>query len=182
MTGAALQSGPVDENRRDARGFTLVEVLIVCGILLLLLSLSLPAFSSMIRGHRMTGGTRSIEGAFLQARGAAISGRGNWKIDVDLAANEIRFFAAGAPSDVRTIRFDSPLRLSRTTAPQAALLSYLAYPDGTIECASPPDIPSSAFDASPGTSHDFLLLQEGGSRMAFDVVPVTGRVRGRRVE
>lgn len=154
----------------------------MCGILLLLLSLSLPAFSSMIRGHRMTGGARSVEGAFLQARGSAISGREAWRIEVDLSTNEIRTYAPSAPADIRTTRFESPLRLSRTTAPMPALLSYIAYPDGTIECSAPPDVPSSAFDATPGTSHDFLLLQEGGSRMAFDVVPVTGRVRGRRVE
>lgn len=150
------------------------------GLILILFALSLPAFSGMLRNRRIEAGRGSVEAAFLQARGLAISRRAAQSIEADLEKGELRTRASAAADPDFTARFEPPLRLGRIGA--AGTISWTAFPDGTFEAVAPPDASSSAFDSDPAQHHDLFLSQDGSdSKICFDVVPVTGRIRAVRI-
>jgi len=57
---------------RQRSGFTLVELLVVIGILLLLASLSVAVFNSVRSSDRMRSGARIAQSAFLGAKDRAL--------------------------------------------------------------------------------------------------------------
>lgn len=52
-------------------GFTLVELVVVVGIVVVMLAIGLPYFSSMIKGSRLDGATRRLVGDVREARSRA---------------------------------------------------------------------------------------------------------------
>lgn len=52
-------------------GFTLVELVVVVGIVIVMMAVGLPYFSSMIKGSRLDGATRQLVGDVREARSRA---------------------------------------------------------------------------------------------------------------
>lgn len=57
------------------RGFTVLELLVVVGIIMLMTALALPAVSTFLRGQRLQQSGRIMQSAFNEARRAAITQR-----------------------------------------------------------------------------------------------------------
>jgi prepilin-type N-terminal cleavage/methylation domain-containing protein len=61
--------------RRTRRGFTLMELMVVIGIIVVMTALSIPAISKFMDGQTLTQGGRIVQSAFNEARRAAITQR-----------------------------------------------------------------------------------------------------------
>ncbi|RMG14287.1 MAG: hypothetical protein D6731_10535 [Planctomycetota bacterium] len=75
---------------RPRRSFTLMELLVVIGIIVILTALSVPAITKFLRGQSLTQSGRIVQSAFNEARRAAITQR---------AKNYLVFFRQ--PDDAR---------------------------------------------------------------------------------
>ena len=61
--------------RRSGRGFTVLELMVVVGIIMLMTALALPAVTTFLRGQRLQQSGRIMQSAFNEARRAAITQR-----------------------------------------------------------------------------------------------------------
>ncbi len=75
--------------RRRRRGFTLMELMVVIGIIIVMTALSIPAINKFLDGQTLTQGGRILQSAFNEARRAAITQR---------ARNYLVFFRQEDPS------------------------------------------------------------------------------------
>jgi len=72
----------LDRARRAAQGYTLVEMLVVMGIILLMVTLALLSISSMLRSSRMANVVNLFVGAADEARTAGITLRRSVQVDM----------------------------------------------------------------------------------------------------
>lgn len=62
-------------HRRRSRGFTLVELMVVMGIIVMVLGMGIPIFAVLMQGQSIQGAVGAVEGAFVRFREEA-SARG----------------------------------------------------------------------------------------------------------
>jgi prepilin-type N-terminal cleavage/methylation domain-containing protein len=75
MGGRIRQSGEIER-----RGYTLVEIIVVVGILIVLAAIGLPLFSVMMQSSRLDAATRQIAGDLREARSRATQTGWDYKI------------------------------------------------------------------------------------------------------
>ena len=61
--------------RRPVRNFTLLELIVVMGILVLLSAVAIPAYSSLFSGRKTTLAANKLNGAVMEARAYAVSNK-----------------------------------------------------------------------------------------------------------
>ena len=61
--------------RRTVRHFTLLELIVVMGILVLLSAVAIPAYSSLFSGRKTTLAANKLNGAVMEARAYAVSNK-----------------------------------------------------------------------------------------------------------
>ena len=61
--------------RRSVRHFTLLELIVVMGILVLLSAVAIPAYSSLFSGRKTTLAANKLNGAVMEARAYAVSNK-----------------------------------------------------------------------------------------------------------
>ena len=61
--------------RRPVRHFTLLELIVVMGILVLLSAVAIPAYSSLFSGRKTTLAANKLNGAVMEARAYAVSNK-----------------------------------------------------------------------------------------------------------
>lgn len=133
------------------RGFSLIELLVVVGVLAILTVWAVPNFSGLISSTRVTTTTNEIISALASARSLAITkghggatlcgsdgpddcdGSGEWN-------NGMMLFADGNSNGMREpteriMQVWEPMKVPVTLAANALSLTYL--PDGSISAASP---------------------------------------------
>lgn len=80
---------------RHRQGFTLMELLVVMGIIVLMTAMSLPAISKFLDGQSLQQSGRIVQSAFNDARRAAITQRTKQYLiffrDTDQATREVRY-------------------------------------------------------------------------------------------
>jgi len=86
-SGRVLGSTVVHRRGETERGFSMPELMVVAGVLMVLLSVALPAAQNIIRGYRLTADARSITGQLSLARIRGASGFTRTQFGLDTTAN-----------------------------------------------------------------------------------------------
>lgn len=76
--------------RRRRRGYTLLEVVIVCAIMVLLATISYPSLRGMYPYHKLQGGVDSVRAAWAHARSRAIEEGRPYRFSVDDQGSHFR--------------------------------------------------------------------------------------------
>lgn len=144
-------------HRRNAGGYTLLEMLIVLGIFSLVMGFALPALNAGSPALLVKSASAELAGAFRTARAEAIAGNKSVGVSLDLSANQ---YIVGGQS-ARSLG-DQSLRIEITTA--RALLAgedagtIVFFPDGT-------------------SSGGRIILESGRARGVIEIDWMTGWVR-----
>jgi len=94
------------------KGFTLVELLVVLGIIGLVAAMSVPAFNRFVMQTRLKTATREIVGLLSLARSLAIGSRSARTVVVDLERGEAFIEESMQQGDARMVRFSSSVTIS----------------------------------------------------------------------
>lgn len=82
---------------RARRGFTLVELLLVLGLLATLAALAVPSFQAMLEARRLEAGGEQLRTFLRQARREAIESGVHYRVDVQPGAGRLRVCPAADP-------------------------------------------------------------------------------------
>ena len=146
----------------DSRaGFTLTELLVVVGIIVLVSLVTIPAMTPFLRGQRLRSGARTVQSAILMARTQAIRRRAIYQVEFDQQNQEMRISDTdGLPSSV----FGKDVKLPDTISFSEAVTTILFSPMGYAT-------------AGPDTSHPIKLKDASGRELQLVFHRTTGQVR-----
>lgn len=160
--------------RAGQRGFTLVELIVVLGILSLAVAMGMPSFIQWRKSLELRDAASEISAVLMQARTKAIVDRLNYTIAFDEAANAYTTtkWLAGASSPAGgTIT-------GRVGSPWRSVDIYADTSDPTCPPFTAGDVvfrPNSTADAS-GTEAVYLRDASVTQRYRVKVLGVTGRI------
>lgn len=77
---------------RDCRGMTLMELMVMIGVLAILLAAALPGFRSMMEGYRHKGSVDRVTGKLFLTRQLAVRDKFPWVVNLDVANRQISAF------------------------------------------------------------------------------------------
>lgn len=162
------RTGPRKSSRE--RGFTLVELLIVCAIIGLLLCGSVPAFRESFRSAALRRAARDVCVTLRYARERAVSEEWGYVVRFEKDSNRCRLIRVTAPSDPGSGsnddargRLDLPkeVAIEESSYPMTAEGFYVAfYPDGSAD------------------EGDILLGAPGGEKRETATIRITGLTGG----
>jgi prepilin-type N-terminal cleavage/methylation domain-containing protein len=176
---------------RSQQGFSLVEMMIVVGILGVLSGMAVIQIMSSLPGVRGDGGMRVVIGQFNQARQLAITQRRYMRVVITLP-NQVTIIREDTPLTTTSlsnvilesnVQFmlstglpDTPDAFGKASAVDFGLTTTVLKfaPDGTLVNQSGQGLNGSVFMAIPNIQNTTL------SARAITVLGSTGRVRGYR--
>ena len=152
-----LSAGSDPGQPMKSRGFTLLELMVVLGIVALLLAVTPPLLSGMLPGVEIRGAAREMVSALRYTRGRAIATRRDTLMVLDLEEKHYSVSGRGktytlpAKADLQLVTADSELMDDRRGA-------IRFFPDGS-------------------STGGRITLASGENRYQIDVDWFTGRVK-----
>ena len=115
-------------------GITLIEILVVLGIIGIIVGMSLPAYTGFARQVRLKTVTRQIVGLILLARSLAIGSHEDHAVVIDLERREVTVvnLGSGHPLD-QVVRLPSSLTLDLQVGGEPAEeTQFVFHPTGSL--------------------------------------------------
>ncbi|MFH1238926.1 MAG: GspH/FimT family pseudopilin [bacterium] len=114
-----LPTGKGLKNKKKSPGFTLTELVIVIGIVLVFLTISMPNFRRAYQDNLLKNAVRELANSLAYARDLAIMEGVNYEVNFDSSLNKYIIF----PSDDKPVREKISAKLPKS----AAKSSYYRY-------------------------------------------------------
>jgi len=125
---------------RRSRGFSLLELIVVAGIIAMIALMTVPSLASSLKGRRLRGAEQAIKGALNTARSAAIARRTIYCVDFTVTGGAAKIYIQdeldrplGRGADLPDlVEFDSDssrTTISDTDVPSGYTTDPDSYPD-----------------------------------------------------
>jgi len=184
---------------KDGRGFTLVELLVVIGIIIAISLMTLPAVIGVLKSRALKNGARIVQGAIDVARAEATKKNRQVRVSFETYTNTdgkecnrvVVTDLGGNPGDpaddTRTSAQDLPEGILFMKGSNEAM-AFRLLPEGVLELYShddpaqttlAADVITDDFEADSEANHDFMLVDPNGESAWGNAVPATGRVQFR---
>ncbi|HYM07657.1 MAG TPA: prepilin-type N-terminal cleavage/methylation domain-containing protein [Terriglobales bacterium] len=159
--------------RKDLRGFTIVELLIVVLVSGILAAMAIPRFQSAMQGMQLNSTVSAISGAISQARYAAIANAQVYTLAITAPANTYVVSNVTAGTSNAAVPLPSTAILINNGT--AATYTYTLCPNGTVYGAG------GTCPTSPLTAPPALAATNNGRQVNINVSSV-GNVATTRVQ
>lgn len=139
---------------RSPRGFTLAEMLVIIGIILLVMAIALPAFTVIVSGRSIESARNIVAASIVRARGEAIR-RGQpcgvfFYVDPDSGRTGVAFVTLDALSDPDP--YSEYMPFTRSSAPQRD------YQGGSYDPLNPDTVSGIPPDGEPAMTADRVVV------------------------
>jgi Tfp pilus assembly major pilin PilA len=134
-------TGPKTETRPSTAGFSLVEVLVVAGIIMVLAAVGAPAIANWARNYQIRGATQALAGEIQTARTRAISKNAN--LGVSIVVENVTTYWTHVEDDQTVPRVTARQQLD-LAAPDNVQSVRHTMPEGIEFALTPADCPAVA--------------------------------------
>ncbi len=130
--GSGIKLPALLRRRSSSRAFTLVELLVVIGIIGIILATSVPALSGYATQVRLKTATREIVGLLLLARSLAISHHAPQSVVIDLEQGELSLDGATGDLASRRVRLPPAIQIEVTESDGSERSQVTFQPSGAL--------------------------------------------------
>jgi type II secretory pathway pseudopilin PulG len=168
------QTGPRTERALAVAGFTMIELMVVVGIIMLLLAVGAPAILNYLRTYQIRAGTQAVAGDIQAARNRAIAK--NVNLGVVFVIEDTNTYWTHVEDD-QTLPKTSAVRPLDMTAPEPEQSTRRRLPEGVEFALSASECPSVAGFAPGDSAFRFNRLGawcDAGSSAVCPTVDLVG--------
>jgi|HubBroStandDraft_1064217.scaffolds.fasta_scaffold01829_7 type II secretory pathway pseudopilin PulG len=159
------------ETRHEERGFTIIEMVVVIGIIMIILAMAVIELQPTVQQFRANAGMAQVKGAMRQAREIAISQRRTIVLQF-VGNNTIQLFQVVEPGNVRAVNPFLTLPIENTVS----FMTFAGEPD-TPDAYGIPAVPSGVeFGGVVGGPPIGMQFQSDGTFTDANGVPINGTV------
>jgi prepilin-type N-terminal cleavage/methylation domain-containing protein len=159
------------DTRHKERGFTLIEMVVVIGIIMIILSMAILELQPTLQQFRANAGMDQVKGAMRQAREIAISQRRTIVVQF-VGNNTIQLFQVVEPGNVRAVNPFLTLPIENTVTFQ----TFAGEPD-TPDVYGIPAVPAGIeFSGVVGGPPIGMQFQSDGTFTDANGTPINGTV------
>ena len=169
------QTGPRTDRARAVAGFSLIELMVVVGIVALLGAVGAPAIINYLRTYQIRAGTQAVAGDIQAARNRAIAK--NVNLGVVFVVEDANTYWTHIEDDQSVPKVNAPQPLDMT-APEPEQSTRRRLPDGIEFALNGGDCPSVAGFAPADSGFRFNRLGAWCDAGASDICPAVGIVGG----
>jgi type II secretory pathway pseudopilin PulG len=159
------------DTRHKERGFTIIEMVVVIGIIMIILAMAVIELQPTVQQFRANAGMAQVKGAMRQAREIAISQRRTIVLQF-VGNNTIELFQVVEPGNVRAVNPFLTLPIENTVS----FMTFAGEPD-TPDAYGIPAVPAGIdFGGVVGGPPIGMQFQSDGTFTDANGVPINGTV------